>query len=61
MAKLAWVKELGEALGLKVVQRQEDKYVYVEIGDPDAPEMVMALSFTLDSPTASNSRRKPGP
>ena len=44
MAKLAWVKELGEALGLKVVQRQEDKYVYVEIGDPDAPEMVMALS-----------------
>ena len=56
VAKLAWVKELGEALGLKVVQRQEDKYVYVEIGDPDAPEMVMALSH-LDSPTASN---KPG-
>ena len=23
VAKLAWVKELGEALGLKVVQRQE--------------------------------------
>ncbi len=53
VAKLAWVKELGEALGLKVVQRQDDKYVYVEIGDPDAPEMVMALSH-LDSPTASN-------
>ena len=52
VAKLAWVKELGEALGLKVVQRQEDKYVYVEIGDPDAPEMVMALSH-LDSPTGS--------
>ena len=52
VAKLAWVKELGEALGLEVVQRQEDKYVYVEIGDPDAPEMVMALSH-LDSPTGS--------
>ena len=39
-----------------MVQRQDDKYVYVEIGDPDAPEMVMALSH-LDSPTASN---KPG-
>ena len=35
-----------------VVQRQPDKYVYAEIGDPDAPEMVMALSH-LDSPTAS--------
>lgn len=35
-----------------MVQRQEDKYVYVEIGDPDAPEMVMALSH-LDSPTGS--------
>ena len=35
-----------------MVHRQDDKYVYVEIGDPDAPEMVMALSH-LDSPTAS--------
>lgn len=52
--KLAWVKELAEELGFPVVvQRQEDKYVYIEIGDPDAPEMVMALSH-LDSPTASN-------
>ena len=56
VAKLNWVKELGKALDLEVVQRQDDKYVYVEIGDPDAPEMVMALSH-LDSPTASN---KPG-
>lgn len=53
-AKYASVLELAEALGFEViVQRQEDKYVYVEIGDPDAPEMVMALSH-LDSPTASN-------
>ena len=52
-AKFAWVKELAENLGLEVVQRQDDKYVYVEIGDPDAPEMVMALSH-LDSPTQSN-------
>ncbi len=57
--KLAWVKELGNALGLEVVQRQTDKYVYVEIGDPDAPEMVMALSH-LDSPTASNNSNQPG-
>lgn len=54
--KFTWVKELAENLGFEVVQRQDDKYVYVEIGDPDAPEMVMALSH-LDSPTASN---KPG-
>lgn len=52
-AKFAWVKELAENLGFEVVQRQDDKYVYVEIGDPDAPEMVMALSH-LDSPTQSN-------
>jgi hypothetical protein len=39
-----------------VVQRQDDKYVYVEIGDPDAPEMVMALSH-LDSPTPSQRGR----
>ena len=52
--KLDWVEELAEALGFPVVvQRQDDKYVYIEIGDPDAPEMVMALSH-LDSPTASN-------
>ena len=57
-AKLAWVVELCEALGFEtIVQRQEDKYVYVEIGDPDAPEMVMALSH-LDSPTASNAAGK---
>ena len=52
-AKFAWVKQLAENLGFEVVQRQDDKYVYVEIGDPDAPEMVMALSH-LDSPTQSN-------
>ena len=57
-AKLAWVLELCEALGFEnIVQRQDDKYVYVEIGDPDAPEMVMALSH-LDSPTASNTAGK---
>jgi len=53
VAKLAWVKKLAEDLGFPVViQRQDDKYVYIEIGDPDAPEMVMALSH-LDSPTGS--------
>ena len=53
VAKLAWVKKLAEDLGFPVViQRQDDKYVYIEIGDPDAPEMVMALSH-LDSPTSS--------
>lgn len=52
-AKLAWVKQLAEDLGFPVVvQRQDDKYVYIEIGDPDAPEMVMALSH-LDSPTGA--------
>ena len=52
-AKFLWVKELAEDLGFPVVvQRQGDKYVYVEIGDPDAPEMIMALSH-LDSPRAS--------
>jgi len=52
-AKLAWLVGLAKAHGFPVVvQRQADKYVYVEIGDPDAPEMVMALSH-LDSPTAS--------
>ena len=53
MAKLAWVVGLAKSLGFPVVvQRQPDKFVYVEIGDPDAPEMVMALSH-LDSPTAA--------
>ena len=53
VAKLAWVVKLARDLGFPVVvQRQPDKYVYAEIGDPDAPEMVMALSH-LDSPTAS--------
>lgn len=52
-AKFDNVMELCEALGFNViVHPQEDKYVYVEIGDPDAPEMVMALSH-LDSPTGS--------
>jgi hypothetical protein len=53
VAKLAWTVKLARDLGFPVVvQRQPDKYVYAEIGDPDAPEMVMALSH-LDSPTAS--------
>lgn len=53
VAKLAWVVNLARDLGFPVVvQRQPDKYVYAEIGDPDAPEMVMALSH-LDSPTSS--------
>src|SRR6185295_8801511 len=52
-AKLAWVVATAKALGFPVVvQRQPDKLVYLEIGDPDAPEMIMALSH-LDSPTAS--------
>lgn len=52
-AKLAWVVATAKSLGFPVVvQRQPDKLVYVEIGDPDAPEMIMALSH-LDSPTAS--------
>ena len=53
VAKLAWVVKLATDLGFPtVVQRQADKYVYVEIGDPEAPEMVMALSH-LDSPTSA--------
>lgn len=52
-AKLNWLVDLARAHGFPVVvRRQADKYVYVEIGDPDAPEMIMALSH-LDSPTAS--------
>ncbi len=52
-AKLNWVVALARAHGFPVVvRRQADKYVYVEIGDPDAPEMIMALSH-LDSPTSS--------
>jgi uncharacterized repeat protein (TIGR02543 family) len=53
VAKLTWLVKLAEDLGFPVVvRRQPDKVVYVEIGDPDAPEMVMALSH-LDSPPAS--------
>ncbi|MFC4139904.1 MULTISPECIES: M20/M25/M40 family metallo-hydrolase [unclassified Microbacterium] len=53
VAKLAWVVKLAKDLGFPVVvQRQPDKYVYVEIGDPEAPEMVMALSH-LDSPKSA--------
>ena len=53
VAKLAWVVKLAKDMGFPVVvQRQADKYVYAEIGDPNAPEMVMALSH-LDSPTSS--------
>src|SRR6201991_557743 len=53
VAKLAWVVKLARYLGFPVVvQRQPDKCVYAEIVDPEAPEMVMALSH-LDSPTAS--------
>ena len=60
VAKLAWVVKLATDLGFPVVvQRQPDKYVYAEIGDPDAPEMVMALSH-LDSPTASVSASPAG-
>src|SRR6185436_7027389 len=52
-AKLAWLVGVARQHGFPVVvQRQSDKLVYVEIGDPDAPEMIMALSH-LDSPTAS--------
>ena len=52
-AKFNWVEQLAKDLGFDVVvHRQSDKYVYVEIGDPDAPEMIMALSH-LDSPTSS--------
>jgi len=52
-AKLAWIVDVAEKLGFPVVvQRQPDKTIYMEIGDPEAPEMVMALSH-LDSPTAS--------
>ena len=52
-AKFNWVEQLSKDLGFDVVvHRQSDKYVYVEIGDPDAPEMIMALSH-LDSPPSS--------
>jgi len=52
-AVFAWAKRLSRTLGFPViVQRQSDKYVYAEFGDPDAPEMVMAFSH-LDSPTSS--------
>lgn len=54
--KISMFKEAvdtAKALGFPVVvQRQNDKIIYAEFGDPDAPEMVMALSH-LDSPTSS--------
>ena len=54
-AKFAWVKKLALDLGFnedQVVLRQPDKTIWVEYGDLDAPEMIMALSH-LDSPTGS--------
>ena len=52
-AKLTWAMDWAKSLGFdRVVRYQPHNYVYVEIGDPDAPEMVMAFSH-LDSPTAS--------
>ena len=52
-AKFTWAKRLSKTLGFPViVQRQADKYFYIEFGDPDAPEMVMSFSH-LDSPSAS--------
>jgi len=52
-AKFKYAKTLAEELGFPViVQRNETQYVYAEFGDPDAPEMVMALSH-LDSPPSS--------
>ena len=52
-AKFAYAKALAESLGFPVVvQRNDAQYVYAEFGDPDAPEMVMALSH-LDSPPMS--------
>jgi hypothetical protein len=52
-AKLTWAMNWAKSLGFdRVVRYQPHNYVYVEIGDPDAPEMVMAFSH-LDSPTAS--------
>lgn len=45
--------DTAQKLGFPVVvKRQDDKIVWAEFGDPDAPEMVMALSH-LDSPTQS--------
>ena len=51
-AMFKWAELLSKQLGFPVVYREEGNYVYAEFGDPDAPEMVMALSH-LDSPTAS--------
>ncbi len=52
-AKFNYAKNLAKSLGFPiVVQRNDAMYVYAEFGDPDAPEMVMALSH-LDSPPAS--------
>jgi hypothetical protein len=52
-AKYTWAYESAVGMGFPVVVRyQPDKFFYAEIGDPEAPEMVFALSH-LDSPTAS--------
>ena len=51
-AMFKWAELLSKQLGFPVVYREEGNYVYAEFGDPDAPQMVMALSH-LDSPTAS--------
>lgn len=46
-----WAEQLAKDLSLRVY-REDGNYVWAEIGDPDAPEMVMAFSH-LDSPTNS--------
>ena len=52
-AKFDWAIDWAKSLGFdRVVRRQPHNYVFVEHGDIDAPEMVMAFSH-LDSPTAS--------
>ena len=47
-----WAEQLSNYLGFPVVFREDGNYAHAEFGDPDAPEMVMALSH-LDSPTSS--------
>jgi hypothetical protein len=52
-AKYDWAFEMTKKLGFpRVVRYQPDKFIYAEIGDADAPEMIFALSH-LDSPTSS--------
>ena len=52
-AKLSWAMDWAKSLGFdRVVRYQPHNYVYVEIGDPDAPELIMSFSH-LDSPSAS--------